>query len=150
MRRRIGLAQALLSDPQLLLVDEPGASLDAQERSSFCDLLGTVADHRLAIVASDQIGDVKSIAAAIALLKGGRLIWHATPAELVRSVSDQVWSVTVDRDTFVTMRRDYLVSHSERQDGQIKLRIISGRRPFDAVSVEPNLEDAYAFHMASP
>jgi ABC-2 type transport system ATP-binding protein len=150
MRRRVGLAQALLNEPQLLLVDEPGATLDPQERARFVDLLGTLADHRLVILATDSIGDVASIASTLVLLQGGRLVLHTVPGEWVRSMSERVWSVTVDQDTWVEMRRQYLISHLERQGGQVRLRIVSAAKPHrDAVPVEPTLEDAYASSVRS-
>lgn len=158
MRRRVGLAQALLNDPQLLLVDEPGATLESEERADFCDLLGTLGDRRVVIVATDKIGDVASTAMALVLLEGGRSVWidgsHAegaaqvTPVQLVDSVNDQVWSVTVDRNALVEIRRQHLISDQERLGGHARLRIVSSEKPHaEAVPVETRLEDAYVYAM---
>jgi ABC-type multidrug transport system ATPase subunit len=156
-RWRIGLGQALLNDPQLLLVDEPGLSLNAEERSSFYHLLGAFADHRLAIVATEDVEDVASIATTIALLKGGRLVVPdigsraqpcTAPDLLLQSVRDRVWSLSVSRDVLVDIRRQHLISRSERQGNQTLLRIVSAARPYpDAVPVDPTLRDAYTYHM---
>jgi len=88
----------------------------------------------------------------MALLKGGRLVLPdpglTTAVQLIQSMRDQVWSVTVNQGAFVEMRRRYLISHVERQPGRVQLRILSSERPHpDAVPVEPTLKDAYAYHM---
>ena len=161
MRRRVGLAQALLNDPQLLLVDEPGATLEPEERAEFCDLLGTLCDRRVVIVATDRIGDVASTAMTLVLMHGGRSVWidgglnaeravQVTPAQLVCSVKDQVWSVTVDQNALVEIRRRHLISGQERLGGQARLRIVSDEKPHPgAAPVETTLEDAYVYAMHS-
>jgi ABC-type multidrug transport system ATPase subunit len=154
MRRRVGLAQALLNDPQLLLIDAPGAALEKGERAEFCDLLGGLGDRCLVIVATDAIGDIASTASKLVLLQGGRPVRIAdthtehgvqlTPAELVRSMSDQVWSVTVDQNAFVEIRRHHLISSQKRVGGQVALRIVSREKPHpEAVAVGAELQDAY-------
>jgi ABC-2 type transport system ATP-binding protein len=149
MRRRIGLAQALLADPQLLLVDEPGTTLDPQERATFCELLPGLAGGRLVIVATEAIGDLASSATTVLLLKQGRLLLQATPRELVRSAHGRVWSLTVDQNEFAEIRRQHTISHFERQEGQVRVRVIAVRQPHpDAIPVEPTLEDAYAYHIS--
>jgi ABC-type multidrug transport system ATPase subunit len=164
MRRRVGLAQALLNDPQLLIVDEPGATLEAEERAEFCDLVGTLGDQRTleeqraVIVATDDIRDVASTLTTLALMQGGRSVWidglgaeravQVTPAQLVRSVSEQVWSVSVGPNALVEIRRQHLISEQERLSGQVALRIISGDKPHpEAVPVETRLADAYVYAM---
>jgi ABC-type multidrug transport system ATPase subunit len=158
-RWRVGLGQALLNDPQLLLVDEPGMPLNAEERSRFYDLLGGFTGQRTVVVATDDVEDVASIATAIALLRGGRLLVPdvgtgaqpcIAPDRLLGSVRDRVWSLTVSRDALVEVRREHLISQSEREGNQTRLRIVAVARPHpDAVSVDPTLRDAYAYHMGS-
>lgn len=154
-RRRIGLAQALLNDPHLLLVDEPGAALEGEERLRLCALLGKVADGRLVVVATDQIDDVGAAAAQIALLVGGRLVplggggrVALRPSELLRTVQGKVWAAQVDPDSLVEIKRQYVISHTDRGAGQTRLRIVSATQPHtDAVQVAPALIDAYAHYV---
>lgn len=158
-RWRVGLGQALLNDPALLLVDEPGMPLSAEERASFYDLLGGLTDCRTVIVATDDVEDVASIATTIALIRGGQLLVPdlgpgsqpcVTPDRLLRSVEGQVWSLTVSRDLSVEIRREHLISRSERQGSQTRLWIVSAAQPNpDAVPVEPTLQDAYAYHVSA-
>jgi ABC-2 type transport system ATP-binding protein len=157
MRRRVGLAQALLNDPQLLLIDEPGAMLEPRERAEFCDLLGTLCDRCVVIVATDRIGDVASSATTLVLMQGGRSVGidgclkaeravQVTPAQLVRSVKEPVWSVAVDQNALVEIKRRHLISGQERLGGQTRLRIVSDVKPHpEAVPVETTLEDAYVY-----
>jgi ABC-type multidrug transport system ATPase subunit len=159
MRRRVGLAQALLNDPQLLLVDEPGAALEPDERVAFCGLLGGLGEHRIVIVSTDEIGDVASSAASLVLLNGGRSVWidglegaeravQITPAQLLCSVREQVWSVSVDQNHLVEIRRRHLISEQQRLGGRSALRVISSDKPHpEAVAVETRLADAYVYAM---
>ena len=152
LRRRVGLAQALLNDPQLLLVDDPGAGLDLEERSAFCALIGDHAAHRLVILATRDVRDVSPIASAIVLLKGGHVLRTAdgremcAPSDLLAMVRGMVWSVVVSADRLVEMRRKHFVSSVGRQSGQVRLHVIAPEQPVaDAVPVSPTLEDAYAY-----
>jgi ABC-2 type transport system ATP-binding protein len=152
LRRRVGLAQALLNDPQLLLVDDPGAGLDLEERSVFCALIGARAARRLVIVATRDVKDVGPIASAIILLKGGCVLRAAdgremcAPSDLLATVSGMVWSVVVSADRMVEMRREHFISSVDRQSGRVRLHDIASEQPVaDAVPVSPTLEDAYAY-----
>jgi ABC-2 type transport system ATP-binding protein len=156
-RWHVGLGQALLNDPQLLLVDEPGMTLGPEERSQFYDLLGELVAGRTVVVATDVVEDVASVATTIAMIRGGQLLVPdvgpgaqpcVTPDLLLRSVHGRVWSLTVSRDVLVEIRRQHLISGSEREGDQTRLRILSAVRPHpDAVPGDPTLRDAYTFHM---
>lgn len=161
LRQRIGLAQALLDDPQFLFIDEPGAALPPQERVRFYQLLAQISGdnnsndarlskrQRVTVIATDDIADVAPIATSLVLLKEGKLLLSAVPAELIQSVGGRVWSVMVEQVQLVEMRRQYLISRIERQDNnKVRLAIISAARPHaDAVNIEPNLSDAYVYHL---
>lgn len=155
-RWHVGLGQALLNDPQLLLVDEPGTTLGPEERSHFYDLVGSFAARRAVVVATDIVEDVAPIATTIAMLKGGQLVVPdigsgaqpcVTPDLLLRSVRDRVWSLTVSRDVLAEIKRRHLISRTERQGNQTRLWVISAVRPHpDAVPDDPTLRDAYVYH----
>ena len=154
LRRRVGLAQALLNDPQLLLVDDPGAGLDLEERSAFCALIGASAARRLVIVATRDVKDVSPIASAIVLLTGGHVLRAAdgkvmcAPTDLLEMVRGMVWSVVVSADRMVEMKREHFISSVDRQPGRVCLHIIAAEQPVeDAVPVSPTLEDAYAYRI---
>ncbi|MFN2231778.1 MAG: ATP-binding cassette domain-containing protein [Anaerolineae bacterium] len=159
IRWRVGLAQALLNDPPLLLVDEAGSSLDEDERGAFYALVGELSQGRTTIVATDRAADVARIAARVGLLSQGRLVrldaaegggalaYH-TVDDLIHSMCGRVWSVTVDQNTLVELRRTCLFSDVAREDGLVRLRILAAARPHpQAVAVEPTLADACAYHI---
>lgn len=156
IRWRVGLAQALLGDPALLLLDDPAAELGQEERRAFYDHLGALVESRLAIVATDSPADVAPLATHVALLRAGRLLEldgrpYATPDRLMGPVQDMVWSITVDQNAFVEIRRTALLSHVAREGGQIGLRIVAAARPGQgAERVPPTLEDACAYHLHAP
>jgi len=148
-RRRLALDQALLNDPQVLIVDEPGESLTDAECADFCQLLGVVGQDRLTIVATERgVHDVASFAERLVLLQEGQLLLCQTPQEMVQSVSGRVWSLVVTPNTLVEIRRQYLISKQEREAGEITLRVLADAKPHpDAAVIEPTLEDAYAYFM---
>src|SRR6202166_4600310 len=95
MRQRIGIAQALLSDPQLLIVDEPTAGLDPEERVRFRNLLSELSGERIVILSTHIVSDIEATATDIALISSGTLVAHATPEELLRQVEGKVWEAVV-------------------------------------------------------
>ncbi len=159
-QRRIGLAQALLNSPRLLLIDEPGETLTPPEQAEFCTLIGQLAQG-MTLIATDNIADLAAMektssfsTAKILLLNKGRLILQTTPAQFVQSVQNQVWQAVVDKDALVELKRRYVISHTERSGKQTKLRILSDKKPyleknefFPVEMVSPTLEDAYTYYL---
>lgn len=144
MKQRIGIAQALLNDPKLLIVDEPTVGLDPEERVRFRNLLTDLSSDRLVILSTHIVSDVESTADKIAIMAAGKLLFYSTPEEHIRRVRGKVWSWTVPADQLESTRQKYIVSAMNRTaDGSV-LRIVSEQQPSpNATSVEPNLEDAY-------
>ena len=150
MVQRVGIAQALLNDPQLLIVDEPTAGLDPEERVRFRNLLSDLSGDRIVILSTHIVSDVEATATAIALIHEGRLLRHALPEELLRAVEGKVWSCTVSSAELAAFRQAHLVSAAVRRSDGVHLRVVSGVPPADgAQPVPPTLEDAYLYHISS-
>jgi ABC-type multidrug transport system ATPase subunit len=144
MRQRVGIAQALLNDPELLIVDEPTVGLDPEERVRFRNLLSDLSGDRLVILSTHIVSDVEAIATEIALVAGGRLLAHHTPEALLAGMTGQVWEWTMHPDAVSILRGRYLVSGMLRTGTSVRVRVVSAERPApEAVSATPSLEDAY-------
>jgi ABC-2 type transport system ATP-binding protein len=144
MKQRVGIAQALLNDPELLIVDEPTAGLDPAERVRFRMLLAGLASQRLVILSTHIIGDVEAVAGRLVVLNHGRIVADASPEALLAGAAGQVWSVTTDAATAQRLQTAHQVSAMVQQPGGVALRIVSPARPHElAAPVEPTLEDAH-------
>jgi len=144
MKQRIGIAQALLNDPQLLIVDEPTAGLDPEERVRFRNLLSELSGDRIVILSTHIVSDVEAVATDIALLAGGRLVAHAAPEELLRSVQGKTWEWTLASAELTAAKQQFLVSTTARRADGVLVRAVAEKQPVSsAISVAPTLEDAY-------
>ena len=144
MKQRVGIAQALLNDPQLLIVDEPTAGLDPEERVRFRNLLSDLSGERIVILSTHIVSDVEATASAIALIDKGRLLAHAAPEVLLQTVAGRVWEWTVPSAELQGVRQVHLVSSTVRTGEGVRLRIVGETSPAaDAHPVTPTLEDAY-------
>lgn len=144
MLRRVGIAQVLLADPQVIIVDEPTAGLDPEERVGFRTLLGELAAERVVLLSTHIVSDVESVASDIAVVAGGRLRRRGTPEELLRSVTGQVWEVLVDPAAVPAVRERYTVSRLVRTAEGVRIRLLSHELPYEgAAPLAPDLEDAY-------
>src|SRR5215470_2866803 len=144
MKQRIGIAQALLNDPELLIVDEPTAGLDPAERVRFRTLLASLTRNRIVLLSTHIISDVEAVASRLVILQEGRVLADTTPEALLAKTKGAVWSVTVDQATALQLQASSQVSTMINQMNGITLRIVSATRPHEAaVVVDPNLEEAY-------
>jgi ABC-2 type transport system ATP-binding protein len=150
MKQRIGIAQALLNDPQLLIVDEPTVGLDPEGRIRFRNLLSDLSGERIVILSTHIVSDVDAAATEIALINKGRLVRHAVPEELLRMVSGKVWEYVVNSKDLITFRQHHLIGTTIRRGDGVHVRVIADIAPSDkARSVAPSLEDAYLYCISS-
>ncbi|PHV06357.1 ABC transporter ATP-binding protein [Janthinobacterium sp. BJB412] len=143
MRRRLGIAQALLNDPDILIVDEPTAGLDPEERLRFRHLLSEIGFKKLVIVSTHIVSDIENMAGRLAVMRAGRLVACDTPDSFIEQGRGQVWSATVDAAHYDALRGQVRVLQAQRQGQGINLRIVHASQPCaGAVAVEPTLEEA--------
>lgn len=144
MKRRIGIAQALLGDPQLLIVDEPTAGLDPEERVRFRNLLTELSGDRVVILSTHIVGDIESSCNRLAVLRQGQLLFAGDQQELTNTASDQVWQVRVPERDLQRLKAVGRIVSTRREADQLSVRMIAQGNPFDlGEQVEPTLEDGY-------
>jgi ABC-type multidrug transport system ATPase subunit len=149
MKQRVGIAQALLNDPDLLIVDEPTAGLDPEERVRFRSLLSELAGERVVILSTHIVSDVEAAATEIAILHQGQLIWHSMPEELLRAVEGKVWEWVIPSADLLDVRQRYLVSGTVRRSDGVHVRLVAQAPPNPNVRpVSPTLEDAYLYRLS--
>ncbi len=147
MQRRVGIAQAMLNDPQILILDEPTAGLDPNERIRFRNLISELAEDRLVLLSTHIVSDVEFIANDILLMKDGKFFMNGTAEEIVSSMDQAVWSCTVPRKEADRYLSKYLVSNVKTVPGGAELRILAKRSPAEgAVMEEATLEDAFLLY----
>jgi ABC-2 type transport system ATP-binding protein len=146
MRQRVGIAQALLNDPQLLIVDEPTGGLDPEERVRFRNLLSELSGERIVILSTHIVSDVEATATEIAVVRQGRLVCHLSPEALLHSVEGRVWEWTVPSAELTLAKQRHLISSTMRRSDGVRLRAVCDAMPApEAQRVSPTLEDAYLF-----
>src|SRR6202521_4776150 len=109
MRQRVGIAQALLNDPQLLIVDEPTAGLDPEERVRFRNLLSELSGERIVILSTHIVSDIEAVATSIAIMEQGHLLAHDSPGALLASVAGKIWEAVIPSAELATLRQKYLI-----------------------------------------
>jgi ABC-2 type transport system ATP-binding protein len=144
MRQRVGIAQALLNDPQLLIVDEPTAGLDPEERVRFRNLLSELSGERIVILSTHIVSDVEAVATSIAILAHGQLLAHGAPEALLASVTGKVWEVVIPSAELPALRQEHLISSTAHRSDGVHARVVADIAPAGgARQLEPSLEDAY-------
>jgi ABC-type multidrug transport system ATPase subunit len=144
MKQRIGIAQALLNDPEVLIVDEPTAGLDPEERVRFRTLLASLTSARVVLLSTHIVGDVEAVASRLIVLRSGQALTDTTPQALTQQAIGSVWELTTDALTAHQLQERCQVSAIIQRPDGIQMRVVSADRPLEgARAVEPNLEEAY-------
>jgi ABC-type multidrug transport system ATPase subunit len=144
MRQRVGIAQALLNDPKLLIVDEPTVGLDPEERVRFRNLLSDLSGDRIVILSTHIVSDVESTATDIAIIHKGQLKARARPEHLLEHMEGSVWELLATSQELPTLKQQFVVSGTIRRMEGVEVRVVSESRPRpEARPVTPTLEDAY-------
>jgi ABC-2 type transport system ATP-binding protein len=150
MRQRVGIAQALLNDPQLLIVDEPTAGLDPEERVRFRNLLAELSGERIVILSTHIVSDVEATATRIALINQGRLVAIDSPEGLLQTATGKVWEWLLPSAELASAKQHLLISGTLRRSDGVRVRAVAEQPPAaSAQAVSPTLEDAYLLHIAA-
>jgi ABC-2 type transport system ATP-binding protein len=146
MKQRIGIAQALLNDPELLIVDEPTVGLDPEERVRFRNLLSDLAGERIIILSTHIVSDVEATATEIVFINHGRKLQHDLPEILLQQVDGKVWQWIVPSSALPVLKQSHIISSAIRRSEGMQVRVVSESAPAaEAEPVAPDLEDAYLY-----
>lgn len=144
MRRRLGIAQALLGDPPILIIDEPTAGLDIDERAKFRQVLRQIKDNRLIVVSTHLTEDISALVQKIGILKEGRLLYEGFIDDFTHLAEGKIWEMTAKDQELKQMNENKILSIKEQGDQQI-VRFISQQPVKQAQRIQPNIEDTYLF-----
>jgi len=144
MRQRFGIAQALIGNPQLIIVDEPTAGLDPEERNRFNNLLAEVGESRVVILSTHIVDDVTDLCSRMAILVAGRIVAHDTPAALIAALDGRIFGLEVEKSELPAMRKQFEIISTRLSGGRTQIHVLSDMRPDPRFApVAAGLEDVY-------
>lgn len=144
MRQRFGIAQALIGDPQLIIVDEPTAGLDPEERNRFHNLLSEIGESVVVILSTHIVEDVADLCPNMAIMNRGQIVKAGAPGDLVNELTGKVWGKTIAKSELAALRARFTVISERLTVGQVRVHVLSDSNPGDGFEpVQPGLEDVY-------
>ena len=144
MKQRFGIAQALIGEPKLIIVDEPTAGLDPTERNRFHNLLSAIGENVIVILSTHIVEDVSDLCSKMAIIKDGKVKLVGEPLTLVKDLKAQVWTGLVTKKDFKNVKNDHQVISSKLSMGKVQIRVLSDQEPIDGFEqVDPEIEDLY-------
>ena len=147
MKRRAGIAQAMLNNPKILILDEPTAGLDPNERIRFRNLISELSEERLVLLSTHIVSDIEYIANEILMMKDGAILNKGTLDEIISTMPEKVWNCIVPQQSVSAITKRYKVSNMKSENHGVDLRIISAEKPCEtAVYVQPSLEDVFLYY----
>lgn len=147
MKRRAGVAQAMLNDPKILILDEPTAGLDPNERIRFRNLISELSEERLVLLSTHIVSDIEYIANEIWLMRDGKLMHKGSIERIINAMPEEVWECFVDKSMVPGFMKKYKISNMKSEPQGVELRIISREKPFEnARCVEATLEDVFLYY----
>jgi ABC-2 type transport system ATP-binding protein len=144
MRQRFGIAQALLGDPQLIIVDEPTAGLDPEERNRFHNLLSEIGENVVVILSTHIVEDVSDLCPNMAIMNQGRIVAQGAPGDLIKEMEGKVWAKTIAKSELAGLRGQYTIISERLTVGKVLIHVKADSNPGEGFSsVTPDLEDVY-------